>query len=75
MKKIFERVVKSEGAPLETDIWLDTSTGALKYFDNGEWKTIAGGGNSNSSSSGSGTSNAMFVSGTVDNNQNFTQKE
>ena len=48
MKKIVERIVKSEGAPLETDIWLKPSTGELRYFENGEWNVIAGGGSGSS---------------------------
>ena len=37
MKKILERIVRSESAPLEGDLWL-TPSGELKYNDNGEWK-------------------------------------
>ena len=56
MKKIVERIVKSEGAPLETDIWLKPSTGELKHFENGEWKLISGGSGSSEGGSSEGGS-------------------
>jgi len=46
--KVLERIVAQPGAPLETDIWLDTSKdpAVLKYFNGEVWKPIAGGGGS-----------------------------
>lgn len=37
MKKVLERIVMSEGAPLEGDLWL-TPSGELKFNDKGTWK-------------------------------------
>lgn len=45
MKKVLERIVAQPGAPLENEIWLDTSQNpaVMKYWDGDEWKPIAGG--------------------------------
>lgn len=45
MSNFPKRVVESKGAPLTTDIWLDTNTNPpkLKTFINGEWVVITGG--------------------------------
>ena len=42
---IKERIAVQPGAPLETDMWLDTSgeTPILKVFLNGKWVPISGG--------------------------------
>ena len=44
--KVLERIVAQPGAPLENEIWLDTSQdpAVMKYHDGDEWKPIAGGG-------------------------------
>ena len=65
MKKVIERIVKSEGAPLENDLWLDPKTNELKHYENEEWKTIAGGessgGGSTPSDSGCNCPGVRFV--------------
>lgn len=50
MKKVIERIIESEGAPNENDLWLNGTT--LKKFQNGEWTVISGGGGSSSGSMG-----------------------
>lgn len=52
MKKIIERIVDGPGAPSENDLWLNGTT--LKKYENGEWKSISGGGDGSGSGSGSG---------------------
>lgn len=51
MKKVIERIVKSPGSPDTNDMWLDGKLN-LKVHDNGEWKTISGGGDSGSGDEG-----------------------
>lgn len=40
--KVIERIVKSEGAPSENDLWLDHASGnpELKEYHNGEWVSL-----------------------------------
>lgn len=40
MKKIIERIVESDGASNENDLWLNGAT--LKKFQNGEWIPVGG---------------------------------
>lgn len=47
MKKVIERIVESDGAPNENDLWLNGT--ALKKFQNGEWAVISGGDSSSGS--------------------------
>lgn len=47
--KVFERIIKNDGAPNTNDLWLKESAEgemSLKVFDDGEWKDIASGGGS-----------------------------
>jgi len=41
MKKVLERIVRGEGAPLENDLWL-APDGELKFNDNGQWLSVTG---------------------------------
>jgi hypothetical protein len=53
MKTDVKRIVESQGAPNENDLWLNGAT--LKKYQNGEWVTISGGGSSDDSGSGGGS--------------------
>ena len=47
MKTDVKRIVESQGAPNENDLWLNGTT--LKKYQNGEWVEVASGGSGDSS--------------------------
>jgi len=61
MKTDMKRIVESQGAPNENDLWLNGKT--LKKFQNGEWVAISGG---NSGGGGGSDSDIQIVELTYD---------
>ena len=53
MKKFIERVVLSNGAPLENDLWIDRDDMSMKVFDKGEWNPVSSPSNGGSDDGGS----------------------
>lgn len=52
MKKIIDRIVLGSGSPNKNDLWIDDKDGlSLKVYDDGKWKSIAGGGSDGGGSS------------------------